>query len=626
MNENTGNNGNEFFYDLLDNPADLSHSNAFNLQLLINDFPQSGLLRSMLAVKREEQSLQSASAYVNPKLLYKIANTLGALSAVSDDQVAFCEKPGQQKPALPLPGNAQIPHLTIDESNYFHVPIEADLIHTGIEEDVALLEDDVDAPYVENDAENGKNSSEVLNPDTAAPAEVDGEAIHENEVVDEAAYAPLYEAEETGEEPVENVENAVDETAAGEEDLLAENEEPEKEEGDTTAEQLSALLADTNVETATDETADSDDVQPVENEDPEKVEDCTTEGLSVQDDDAHVETATDEIADSEDIQPVENEDPEKLVDDKTAEQVLAQEEEPYNESATTPTEEHEALQPTGHAQNQVTETDASKIGNKPTSTHQEIDDEVFEEIVSIEDISLEQLAILDKTTVIDEADAVATSNEQQTEEEPTGDSYFVFEPALPEDDVTHAPASITVQGNAGQRISKYNDEKMPYSFMWWLDKTRKEHAAIYQPFAVEGKFHSATVDPAEKPRHAADHLQQQYVENIFAVTAAVSDLNITPPKVDPLPVETKEDKIIEKFIHEEPQIKHPSKVKLDNENKAKKSSEDKDELVTETLAKIYTEQMLYHKAILTYKKLMLKFPEKSLYFAGQIEQLENKIN
>jgi len=36
--------------------------------------------------------------------------------------------------------------------------------------------------------------------------------------------------------------------------------------------------------------------------------------------------------------------------------------------------------------------------------------------------------------------------------------------------------------------------------------------------------------------------------------------------------------------------------------------------------------MLYPKAIMAYKKLMLKFPEKSLYFAGQIEQLEKKSN
>ena len=63
-----------------------------------------------------------------------------------------------------------------------------------------------------------------------------------------------------------------------------------------------------------------------------------------------------------------------------------------------------------------------------------------------------------------------------------------------------------------------------------------------------------------------------------------------------------------------------------NENKAKKSAEDQDELVTETLARIYSDQMLYHKAISTYKKLMLKFPEKSRYFADQIEQLERKTN
>ena len=64
----------------------------------------------------------------------------------------------------------------------------------------------------------------------------------------------------------------------------------------------------------------------------------------------------------------------------------------------------------------------------------------------------------------------------------------------------------------------------------------------------------------------------------------------------------------------------------DNENKAKKSSEDVDEIVTETLARIYTEQMLYPKAINVYKKLMLKFPEKSRYFASQIEELEKRTN
>ncbi|RYE17786.1 MAG: hypothetical protein EOP42_31740 [Sphingobacteriaceae bacterium] len=66
--------------------------------------------------------------------------------------------------------------------------------------------------------------------------------------------------------------------------------------------------------------------------------------------------------------------------------------------------------------------------------------------------------------------------------------------------------------------------------------------------------------------------------------------------------------------------------KLDTENKAKRSSEDGDILVTETLAKVYLDQMLYHKALDTYKKLMLKFPEKSVYFAAQITETEKKIN
>ena len=87
----------------------------------------------------------------------------------------------------------------------------------------------------------------------------------------------------------------------------------------------------------------------------------------------------------------------------------------------------------------------------------------------------------------------------------------------------------------------------------------------------------------------------------------------------------KED-VLERFIHEEPHIKPPSSDKLDNENKAKASAEDSDELVTETLARIYTDQMLFHKAIATYKKLILRFPEKSTYFAGQIENLEKRIN
>ena len=36
--------------------------------------------------------------------------------------------------------------------------------------------------------------------------------------------------------------------------------------------------------------------------------------------------------------------------------------------------------------------------------------------------------------------------------------------------------------NEQQDVAKYNDDKMPYTFMWWLEKTRQQHSGIFQPY------------------------------------------------------------------------------------------------------------------------------------------------
>lgn len=69
-------------------------------------------------------------------------------------------------------------------------------------------------------------------------------------------------------------------------------------------------------------------------------------------------------------------------------------------------------------------------------------------------------------------------------------------------------------------------------------------------------------------------------------------------------------------------ISRPQTEFFSPENMAKMSLAENEDFVTETLAKIYAEQGNIKKAISAYKKLSLKFPEKSNYFARLIQELK----
>jgi len=75
--------------------------------------------------------------------------------------------------------------------------------------------------------------------------------------------------------------------------------------------------------------------------------------------------------------------------------------------------------------------------------------------------------------------------------------------------------------------------------------------------------------------------------------------------------------IIDRFIEANPKIspvKNTTPISLVSE----RNSQDNSYLMTETLAKVYLEQKKYQKAIQAYEILILKYPEKSHFFADRI--------
>ena len=84
--------------------------------------------------------------------------------------------------------------------------------------------------------------------------------------------------------------------------------------------------------------------------------------------------------------------------------------------------------------------------------------------------------------------------------------------------------------------------------------------------------------------------------------------------------------LINQFIEKQPSISRPKQEFYSPERAMKRSEEFSTSIVTETLANIFRTQGHFEKAIISYQKLQLKFPEKSAYFASLIEQIKKEQN
>lgn len=133
--------------------------------------------------------------------------------------------------------------------------------------------------------------------------------------------------------------------------------------------------------------------------------------------------------------------------------------------------------------------------------------------------------------------------------------------------------------------------------------------------------------PEEDPQEHEKEVQeiQKKVDSKIEEQSANSQ-----PKASKKPRRTNQIEIIEKFIADDPRIDVQKRAAAESEQKqedlAEKSLKSQDTFITETMAKLMLKQGKSKKAIDIYQKLGLKFPEKSAYFASQIEKVKSKHN
>lgn len=84
--------------------------------------------------------------------------------------------------------------------------------------------------------------------------------------------------------------------------------------------------------------------------------------------------------------------------------------------------------------------------------------------------------------------------------------------------------------------------------------------------------------------------------------------------------------LIDDFIRKNPRMPKPQDSEGPDGDISLESLQESEAFMTETMAQIYLKQGYYYKALNTYEKLSLKYPEKSVYFATQIQKIKELIS
>ena len=182
----------------------------------------------------------------------------------------------------------------------------------------------------------------------------------------------------------------------------------------------------------------------------------------------------------------------------------------------------------------------------------------------------------------------------------------------------NTPDALLLQPEEKKEIPDIEAEKA-------VPATEKSEDSVFNiSFFIQEVTSLETSAAEDLIRDLKDHVEPHETEEASNVPVFINTwqkwLKIDrTPEVPQVSKEVEKEKVIENFIVKEPKI---SKLKEESDFVVKDRGDNISHLMTETLAKLYTDQKLYAKAIKSYETLTEKFPEKKSYFAEQIKLIK----
>ena len=182
---------------------------------------------------------------------------------------------------------------------------------------------------------------------------------------------------------------------------------------------------------------------------------------------------------------------------------------------------------------------------------------------------------------------------------------------------------LLAKGLLNTQSIRYN-RKLKKASLYSLDRKQLFKLITQKPFGkiIEKERQIEVINLEENEKELKIGEPLEFNENDeYSFSQWLSLTNIK--KIDRYESKKGETEVINNFIKNNPIIKTKKNKFFSPSETAKNSLIEKNELVTETLARVYLEQEHFEKAIEAYKNLSFKYPKKSSFFADQIKLIND---